>query len=310
MTGPRRTWVLFAGLSIAWSASYLFIRVAITHGFQPLSLVAVRLLIGAAVVWVVTLARGKRLRTTRRQTVLLPLVATINIALPFFLVAWGERTVSSGPASVLNSTMPIFSVILAGVLLRDEPVTIRRALGVAAGFVGILVLFSGDLSAGSASHLAGQVSIVGAALCYAVGAVLTRRFFRDLPAMAIAAFSVTTAAVETVILSVVLQPPTFGNVDFQGWISVLWLGVMGVGLAYLMAFAILAAWGAARYTLIAYTLPVVGLTLGAIFLHEKIDFRVAAGSSLVLAGIVLASFVWPQTHRDSPDSQAPARAAT
>jgi drug/metabolite transporter (DMT)-like permease len=310
MTAPRHIWLLFAGLSIAWGASYLFIRVAITHGLPPLPLVAVRLLIGAAVIWAVTVARKEHTRTTRRQAVLLPLVATINIALPFFLVAWGERTVSSGLASVLNSTIPIFSVILAGVLLQDEPVTVRRGLGVAAGFVGILVLFSGDLSGGRASHLAGQVSIVGASLCYAVGAVLTRRFFRDLPAMAIAAYSVTTAAVETVILSAVLQPPALGGVDFQGWISVLWLGVMGVGLAYLMAFAILAAWGAGRYTLVAYALPVVGLTVGAIFLHEKIDVRLAAGSVLVLAGIVLASFVRPPAEPDSiVDSQAAARAA-
>jgi drug/metabolite transporter (DMT)-like permease len=305
-----RTWPLFIGLTIAWGASYLFIRVAITHGLQPLPLVAMRLVIGAAVVWTVTLARRERLRTSRRQAILLPLVATVNIALPFFLVAWGERTVSSGLASVLNSTIPIFSVILAGVLLRDEPVTLRRSVGVAAGFSGVLVLFSGDLSGGHASHLAGQASIVTASLCYAVGAVLTRRLFRDLPALTIAAFSVTTAAVETVILSAIFQTPNFASIDFQGWISVLWLGVMGVGLAYLMAFSILAAWGAARYTLIAYALPVVGLTLGAIFLQEKLDLRIVVGSALVLAGIVLASFVRPQASRDSAiGSRTPARAA-
>jgi drug/metabolite transporter (DMT)-like permease len=295
-------WVLFFLLAFAWGAGYLFIRVALEHGLLPLPLVAIRLCIGAVLLWIIAFARHENLRLERRHAVLLPLIATINIAVPFFLVAWGERTVSSGLASVLNSTVPIFSVLLAGAVLHDEPITGMRLGGVAAGFVGIIVLFSPDITGGNHwSHLAGQGSILLSSILYAVGAVLTRRLLRGLPALTIATYSVTTAAVETGVVSLLLSPPTLGSLGAEGWLAVLWLAVMGVALAYLLAFTILAEWGAARYSLVAYTLPVIGLTLGAIFLHETLDARVLGGSALVLAGIVLSSLMRTQAKaKDDP----------
>jgi drug/metabolite transporter (DMT)-like permease len=288
LSSSNRIWVLFFLLAFAWGAGYLFIRVALAHGLLPLPLVAIRLCIGAVLLWVIALARHEDLRLQRRHALLLPLIATVNIAIPFFLVAWGERTVSSGLASVLNSTVPIFSVLLAGAVLHDERITSMRLGGVAAGFLGIVVLFSPDLTGGSHwSHLAGQGSVLLSSILYAVGAVLTRR-------LTIATFSVTTAAIETGAVSLVLSPPTLGSLGFEGWLAVLWLAVMGVSLAYLLAFTILAKWGAARYSLVAYTLPVIGLTLGAIFLHERLDARVLGGSALVFAGIVLSSLTRSQ----------------
>lgn len=287
-----KTTLQFSLLVLAWGASYLFIRVAIQHGLAPLPLIALRLAIGAAIIWAVVLLRREPLRISRRHAAVLPLVATVNIALPFFLVAWGERTVASGLASVLNSTIPIFSVLLAGAVLRDEPVTLLRLSGVAVGFVGIIVLFSGDLLAGSRlSQTVGEASVVLSSVCYAVGAVLTRRLLRDLPPLTIATYSVTTAAVETGVLSVLFVPPRVGGLGLEGWLAVGWLGIMGSGVAYLLAFSILAAWGAARYTLVAYMLPLVGVTLGTIFLRERVSLSMLLGTALVIGGVVLASRV-------------------
>ncbi|MGI8824104.1 MAG: DMT family transporter [Chloroflexota bacterium] len=292
MTNSLRVWLAFALLCLIWGSSYLFIRVGLEQ-LTPLSLVALRLLIGVLIIGGIVAARRHPLRVTRRQLCLLVALATVNTSAPFLLIAWGEVTVPSGLASVLNSTLPIFSVLLAAVVLRDEPLTLPRAGGVVLGFAGVLVLLSRDLAhAGIVwSGVAGQGAIVLASLCYAIAAVFTRRTLRGVPSMTIATWVLIASAAQTVLLSFIFSPPAISSLTFRTVFAVLWLGVLGSGVAYILAFFILENWGASRYTFVAYMLPVVGLTLGAIFLHEVIDWRILAGSVLVVAGVVMSSIV-------------------
>jgi drug/metabolite transporter (DMT)-like permease len=290
-----RVLIAFCVLCLSWGSSYLFIRIGV-RDLSPLSLVAMRLTIGAAVIWAVVAIRRQDLRVSTRQAVLIPSIATLNIAAPFLLIAWGETSVPSGLASVLNSTVPIFSVLLAGFVLHDEPLTLPRLGGVSLGFLGVVVLFSGDLVHGSRhwSTLAGEGAIVLSSICYAVGAVLVRHLLRGVAPMTLAAYSVSAVALETVVVSLIFSPPPFASMPASAWLSVVWLGVFGSGLAYLLAFFILTNWGAARYTLVAQTLPIVGLALGAIFLKERLDWRIVVGSLLVIGGVVLAGVArWP-----------------
>lgn len=287
-----RVWSAFFLLCIIWGASYLFIRLGL-DGFSPLALVAVRLLIGFIVIGVVVLVRREPLTIEKRIVPALIAVATVNTSLPFLLIAWGETSVPSGLASVLNSTVPIFGVLLAAVVLHDEPLTLARSGGVLVGFAGVLLLLSRDLGSGSllSSHLYGQCAIILASLCYAVGAVLVRRTLRGIPPLTVATYALAISAVETMVLSLILSPPSLGDFSGQTILAVLWLGVFGSGLAYILAYFILAHWGAGQYTLLTYILPVIGLTLGVIVLHEALTWRVFAGSLLVVAGVVLAGMM-------------------
>lgn len=308
-----RVWIAFLLLSAAWGSSYLFIRVGLRQ-LSPLSLVSLRLCAGAVGILAIVAARRQSLRLSRRNVLLVSLIATVNTSIPFLLISWGEVTVPSGLASVLNSTVPIFSVLIAAVVLRDEPLSLPRAGGVAIGFLGVVLLLSRDLVHSSIqwSGLAGQAAIVLASLCYAVAAVLTRRLLRGVPPMTIATYVVVIAALQTTVLSLLFSPPPLGSLHPATMLSVLWLGLLGTACAYALAYFILEQWGASRYTLVAYMLPVTGLTLGAVVLHETLEWPILVGSILVIAGIVLASMAKnPQpAQKDIADDRMPADAST
>lgn len=283
-----RVWAAFLLLSASWGSSYLFIRVGLRH-LTPLSLVALRLFVGMLVILTIVALRRHDFRITRRQLATIFALSWVNTTLPFLLISWGEVTVPSGLASVLNSTVPIFSVLLAGAVLGDEPVTPIRLGGVAVGFVGVVLLFSRDLGRGDVlATLEGQIAIVVASVFYAVAAVAVRRTLRGIHSLTIGTWVLICCAVETGALSLAFSPPDFASFHADTLVAVLWLGILGSGLAYVLAFYILEHWGASRYTLVAYMLPIVGLTLGAVFLSESIDWRILAGSGLVISGVVLA----------------------
>lgn len=286
-----RVWLAFVLLSAVWGSSYLFIRVGVGQ-LSPLALVGLRLLVGALGLALIGAVRRTSLRVSRPALLTLAVVATTYTCIPFLLITWGELTVPSGLASVMNSTTPIFSILIAGALLGDEPITLPRLGGIAVGFAGVLVLLSRALTSGSIqwSTMAGQGAIVVASLCYAVSAVLTRKALRGVPPLTIATYTVWIGAAETMLLSVLFSPPP-AVLRPHVLLAVVWLGLLGSALAYLLNFFIIGSWGASRATLVTYVIPIVGLTLGAIFMQEALDWRIVAGSALVILGIALASLV-------------------
>lgn len=272
-----------------WGSSYLFIRIGVQE-ISPLALVALRLAIGALTVLAIVAARRQNIRVTRRQLGIITVAATINSVAPFLLISWGETSIPSGLASVLNSTTPIFALLLAGAVLHDEPITLPRLAGVSIGFVGVVVLLGRDLSGGiDWSGVAGQGAVILASLCYALGAVYVRRTLRGVPSMTIATYVLLAGAAETLVLSIIFSPPPLTTMPPRAWLAAIWLGMLGSGFAFMCAYFVLEHWGASRYTLVTYVLPVIGLLLGMAFLNEVLDWHIIAGSALVLGGIVLAS---------------------
>ena len=289
LTTRARVWIAFSILCAVWGSSYLFIRISV-ESISPLALVALRLSIGALTILTLVAMRRASLSVSGRQLGTIAIAGTINSASPFLLISWGETAVPSGLASVLNSTTPIFALLLAGAILKDEPITRLRLAGVIVGFAGVVLLLGKDLSNGThLSGVLGQAAIVAASVCYAAGAVFVRKVLRGVPSMTIATYVLLVSAAEAVTLSLVFSPPPLTSMPPRVWFAVAWLGMLGSGFAFACAYFVLEHWGASRYTLLTYVLPVIGLTLGVIFLHETLDWHIVAGSSLVLMGILLAS---------------------
>jgi drug/metabolite transporter (DMT)-like permease len=263
----------------------------VDNDLSPLALVSLRLIVGALVISAIAFVRKQQMHLPSGALLLLVVLAAINTTVPFMLISWGEVNVPSGLASVLNSTVPIFTVLIAGAVLRDEPITIPKLGGVVIGFAGVIVLLSRDLAHSGFhwSNLAGQAAIVTASLCYAMGAVFARRTLRDISPLTIATYVVALAAVQSTVLSLAFSPPHLTTLRPASILAVIWLGMLGTAFAYSLSYFILSSWGASRYTLIAYMLPITGLTLGAIVLGESLDWRIIAGSFLVVAGVGLAS---------------------
>jgi drug/metabolite transporter (DMT)-like permease len=283
----RADWLIFLALGFMWGSSYLFIKIAV-NDFGTFTLVALRLAIGSALLWTVLRLAGQRLPRERRIYGHLLVMAFVNIAIPFLLITWAERNVESALAAVLTSLVPLFVVVLAPLFIHDEPLRVNGIIGLVVGFVGVVVLTSRELS-GTGSDLVSVIALVGSSVSYAAGAVYSRRNVRGVAPMVPAVLQVTFAAVITGLVALLFEQPWTARPDLSAIVAILWLGVLGSGFAYLAFFRLLSDWGATRTSLVAYQLPIVGILLGFLVLHEPIDTRMLAGTALIIGGVALVN---------------------
>ena len=283
----RIDWLIFLGLGFMWGSSYLFIKLAVDD-FGTFTLVALRLIVGSILLWAVIRIAGQELPRDRRIYGHMLVMAIINITIPFLLITWAEQSIESSLAAILTSSVPLFAIVLSSRFLPDEPIRVNGVVGLVVGFIGVVIITSRGLS-GEGSSLAGELALLGAAFSYAAGAVYSRRNVRGIPPMIPAVFQVTFAAIITGTAAILIEHPWTAQPDLEAIFSILWLGILGSGLAYLAVFRLFAHWGATRTTLVAYLLPVVGIVLGYLVLDEAVDARIIVGTALVIAGIGLVN---------------------
>ena len=280
-------WLVFVGLSFMWGSSYLFIKIGV-ETLTPFTLIALRLGIGLILLaTVVMLARETLPREPRIYGHLL-VMALINITIPFFLITTAEQTTDSALAAIINGSVPLFTIVIAALLLDDEPITINRLVGLAVGFIGVVVIVSRGLGSAESS-LSGELALIGSSISYAAGAVYARRNVRGLRPMIPALFQVGFAFVITAVLALLTERPFQTQFRPDAVFAVVWLGILGSGFAYLAVFRLFRNWGATRTTLVAYLLPVWGIVLGYVVLHEAIDARIILGTGLVIGGVALVN---------------------
>ena len=282
----RKIWAAFWLLALAWGTSFLFIKIGL-RTLQPLTLVALRLLVGwfglmAIVAW-------RRLSLPRAWSAWrhLLVLGTVNTAVPFILITWAEsgpNGIDSAVAAVLNSTVPLFTIIIAGVILKIEEVTFGSVLGLLVGFAGVVLLMSRDLS-GQWGDVAPQLAVVLAAICYAFSSTYARRFLQGMNPIVLAAGQLLVAVIVAWLAALWFEEPGQQQLTWPTIGAVLWLGLLGSCLAYILYFQILRNWGATRTTLVTYLLPVVGVSAGAVFLDEALDWRLVLGGLLILSGV-------------------------
>ena len=162
-------WFVFILLGTIWSSSFMWIKLAVQE-VGPITLVAFRALFGLLFCFVVMSIQRVRLPRTFKSWLPLLVVGLTNIAIPFFLISWGELSIDSAVASILDATVPLFTILIAHYLLQDDKITIPKLLGLLIGFAGIVVLMSKDIGA-SPSSLLGQAAVVVASIFYAISAV-------------------------------------------------------------------------------------------------------------------------------------------
>jgi len=292
----RKEWAAFILLGLIWGSSFLWIRIAV-QDTGPFTLVALRLLFGLAGLAAISLVRRQHFPRDRKIILSLAAMGMINIALPFTLISWGEISVESGLASILNGTVPLFSIIIAHFWLHDERITVPRIVGLVVGFAGVVILVGRNLDFSSVSAgFFGQLAIIGAAISYAVSASYSRKYLRGQPPLIQSTATILVAdAVMWLSLPAVgtLAPSLDAPNQFPTlpitWFAIVWLGLLGSCVAFLLFYYLLNSWGATRTTLVTYVFPVVGLVLGIVFLGETMDWRLGVGSALILSGIVVVN---------------------
>jgi drug/metabolite transporter (DMT)-like permease len=272
-------------LAFIWGWSFLFIKVAV-GGMTPPTVAAIRVGLGAVVLAGVVRARRMPLPAGRVWWRHFVVVAVAGSALPFTLLAWGEEHVSSALTAVLNASTPLFAAALAGVFLRDRLRPVQLG-GLVLGFVGVAVaagLGGHDLAASSRW---GEAASVAAAACYAVSFTYTRRHLSVLPPLVGATGQLVAGAVLLLPAAIVTSVRDGFDLTPRRALAVGLLGVLGTGFAYTLSYRLIADIGPTRAAVVTYLIPVVAVTVGVVFLHERFSFRLVLGGLLTVAGIVL-----------------------
>jgi drug/metabolite transporter (DMT)-like permease len=286
---PAWIWILFLTLGFLWGSSYLWIKIGL-ESLPPLTLISGRLLLGGAFLAVVVAIARQPLPRERRQYGHLLVMAVVNIVMPFILITVGEQSIDSALASILTATVPLTVIVLAPMFLPDERITLPKIAGLALGFAGVILLVAPDLVNLSDSDLTGELMMIGAAICYGIGNVYSKRNVRGLRPMIPALFQVIFAAAIIVPMALVIEHPVSSVQPAPSAIvAVIWLGILGSGVAYLCYFTILAHWGATRTSMVAYLLPVVGIALGAAVMQDPVTVNRIVGTGLIIAGIALVN---------------------
>jgi len=292
MTAARSSridWLLFVLLGFFWGSSYLFIKIGVDDGLPPFTLITLRLLIGFLLLaTVVAVAREPLPRDPRTYGHLI-VMGAVNIAIPFSLITWAELTVDSALAAILNAAVPLFVILIAAVFLRDEQITVNRLVGLVVGFIGVVILVGFDPSKVASGNLAGEIALVGSTLSYACGAVYAKRNIHGLRPMIPAIFQVGFGLLIVLVLAFAFENPLATQFTPASLFSVIWLGLLGSGLAYLVFFRLLGRWGATRTSMVAYLLPLYGIVLGALVRNEPVDGTMILGTALIVGGVALVN---------------------
>lgn len=277
-------WLLVLGA--LWGTSYLFIKVTVSE-VPALTLVAGRLIVAAAIMWILLLLRGQTVPRSRRIWTAFGVMGLLSGAIPYWLISWGEQYISSGLASLLQATMPIFTILLAHWLSNDERLTWLKGIGVIAGFAGVGVLMMPDLRQGLQANLLGQMAIIGSSVCYATATLFARVHLRGQSPVVATMGQLTTGALLTVPACLVLEPPVHLRVSWAALACWLALAILGTVIAYIIYYALIERTSATFVSMVTYIIPVNGLILGAVVLGEPLSATVVAGLALILLGIGL-----------------------
>ena len=253
-----------------------------------LSIVALRVGIAALVLWGVVGLLGRAVPRDPAVWAAFLGMGVLNNVIPFGLIVWGQHSIASGLASILNATTPLFTVAVAGLLLADERISGRKLAGLVLGLTGVAVMIGPAALAGLGRDVLAQLACLGGALSYGCAAVFGRRFRRlGVDPIVVAAAQVTASALLLVPAALFVDAPwTLPMPPLPTWAALLGLAVLSTAAAYVLYFQILQRAGATNVSLVTFLIPVSAIALGVLVLGEALTGGQLAGMALIALGLL------------------------
>lgn len=282
-----RQWAALFAIAGIWGSSFLFLRVLVTAGFEPIALSGIRTILGALCLLPFAYAARKQFPRQRSTWFALAVLGLANFAMPWTLFAIGQKYVPSGIGSVVNSAMPLWAAAFSALLITSERLSRSRIAGLLLGFCGVAILFAGAFADLGDDALLGIAPMVLATICYAISSVSIRRWLRHVPALPLTIGQLGFATLY--LVPAALFSGGLGDVEmgWHEWGSVLLLGFAGSGGAVLLYMWLLQQVGAVRASVALYLMPPVGVSLGWLILDEPVGWNLAAGLATIIAGVAL-----------------------
>jgi drug/metabolite transporter (DMT)-like permease len=286
---PRQSFVVaqFLGMALIWGASFLFMKVAL-DGVSFTQVAWSREILGALTLGVIMIIGRHRLPREPIVWLHFLVIGITNCVIPHLLFVWAEQSVSTGLAAIYNSVTPLATAVLAALVFRVERLARMQVVGVLVGVLGVIVIIGPWRLASLAGDFYGQLACIGAAVSYGIAIGYMRKFVsrRPISGTSVAFMTVGMAAAVMIVLTpfIAIGPVTL-TLPVVG--SLVLLGALGTGLAYIWNIGVLRAWGPTSVSTVTYVIPVVAVILGVVILHETFSWNEPVGAVLVLVGILV-----------------------
>ena len=287
---PSQGWIAvqFVLTGIIWGSSFLFMKVAL-GGLSPAQVAWSRLILGALTLGLFVVLRRDTLPRSLKLWAHMTVLAVSFCVVPFLLFSWAQQHVTSGLASIYNATTPIMTAVMAGLLFRVERLKLGQIAGILVGILGVMVIIAPWQGLDLNQSLVAQFAILGATACYGFSLAYMRKFVSN-SGMSALVFSFLNIGIAAAIMAVLTPFIALSPVALDPWIigSVILLGCLGTGVAYIWNQNTLRAWGPTRASTVTYITPVVGVALGILILGEGLSWNEPVGAIVVFLGILLA----------------------
>jgi drug/metabolite transporter (DMT)-like permease len=281
-------WVMLITLATVWGGSFLFNAILVAE-LPVLTIVAIRVTVAALALWGFMYATGRKIPTSLHVWGALLILGVLNNAIPFSLIVQGQTQITSGLASILNATTPLFTIVVAGIFLMDERFSVLRVLGVIVGFSGVILMVGPDALSGLGADFWAQLCALGAAISYGFASVFGRRF-RELrvdPVM-VATGQVTMSSLVLWPIALWIDgPQDIANMSLNAALSMFGLAVLCTSFAYILYFRILERAGATNISLVTFLVPISAIILGVLVLGEQIFIKEIIGMTLIGVGLAI-----------------------
>lgn len=284
----RRDWGLIAALSILWGSAFILIEIGL-RSVPPNTLVFARMALAVPPLLLLLHLKGERLPRDLKRWAMLALLGLLNVVLPFILFYWGMTQISTGLASILNATTPLWGVVAAHFLTRDERATPARIVGVMFGVAGIAVMIGIDAFEGASTAILAQIACLVATLSYAIASIYGRRFADSgMTPLAVATGQILSSAI--IMLPIALISDAMWTLPMPGmsfWLATGAIAIFSTSLAYYLYFQLLESAGASNSLLVTFLIPIVAIMLGVSVLGERVSVDQVAGVALIAVGLIL-----------------------
>ena len=281
-------WVMLITLATVWGGSFLFNAILVAE-LPVITIVAIRVTVAALALWGFVRVTGRKIPTSPQVWGALLILGVLNNAIPFSLIVQGQTQITSGLASILNATTPLFTILVAGFFLTDERFSVLRVLGVVVGFSGVILMVGPEALSGLGDDFWAQLCALGAALSYGFASVFGRRF-RELrvdPVM-VATGQVTMSSLVLWPIALWIDgPQDIMGLSFNAAASMFGLAVLCTSFAYILYFRILERAGATNISLVTFLVPISAIILGVLVLGERIFIKEIMGMTLIGMGLAI-----------------------
>ena len=280
-------WTLLIILSIVWGGSFFFVGVAV-EALPPLTIVALRVSLAAFALLVVVYLTGLRMPANPKIWVALIFMGILNNVIPFTLIVWGQTHIANGLASILNATTPLFTIVAAHLLTKDEKMTNKKIVGVIIGFAGVVSMLGHEALGGLGNSVFAQFAILGAAISYSFAGIFGRRFAQaGVKPVVTATGQVTASSMLLIPLAIFYDNPlALPMPGLEIWLAILGLALISTAFAYILYFRILSTAGATNLLLVTLLIPVSAILLGTAILGEQLEIKHLIGMGMISVGLL------------------------